>query len=66
MKLRSILYYVFIIGGGIALGYGILLQGRSMERTHLVGGSSGGSDDPWGSAPQSSGGGGGYSDEPPF
>src|SRR5690606_19458761 len=31
MKLRSILYYLFIIGGGLALGYWIILSGGNIE-----------------------------------
>lgn len=31
MKVRSILYYLFIIIGGVALGYWIVLHGKSLE-----------------------------------
>ena len=31
MKLKSIVFYLFIIGGGIALGYWIIFQGKGLE-----------------------------------
>lgn len=31
MKFKSILFYLFIIGGGIALGYWIIVHGKSLE-----------------------------------
>lgn len=31
MKFKSILFYLFIIGGGLALGYWIIFQGKSLE-----------------------------------
>ena len=36
MKIRSILYYLFIIIGGIALGYWVVLHGKSLESVAAI------------------------------